>query len=376
MPSFNNEGFYLVSPPATERSLKGLYVEAAVKKNLSIILKLIKTENACDLPWNLCRMDKRHQGSMKVLIATGEHNIKSVLGNSSLIASLRSLVSISPVGSEPPLKCMPYSEVFLPAHFHYNTIQYPETSVLEQESLDWPISQPIRVLSLDELATDLPQGFFLHTAYLLLYFSCRAYSCGYGFNASIVFNASHRIMAIAHSYSEAPPINEQFTAACHATMKELQSHLDILCTSGGTSLTPLSDCLQIYNDTHKYLSSTVEDPCSYQLPVLMHAARAAIAAGCREAQLSRGPDTYILTGCILATFREPCLFCSMCILHSRISILQYVIPRTNNGGANQRIMVPTLPGVNHSFPVVSGFDDLVRTFVSENSDYIGGSSHG
>lgn len=76
------------------------------------------------------------------------------------------------------------------------------------------------------------------------------------------------------------------------------------------------------------------------------------AIGVAMKQAADIDQAYLLTGYDVFILEEPCIFCSMCLLHARVKRVFYSTPMEHNGGLNERLMIPALPGVNHRFPVV------------------------
>ncbi|KAJ8474170.1 hypothetical protein ONZ51_g7383 [Trametes cubensis] len=80
---------------------------------------------------------------------------------------------------------------------------------------------------------------------------------------------------------------------------------------------------------------------------------------------SRGPQTpstesqtdaqngahYLLTSLTLFTTHEPCIMCSMALLHSRVKEVFYLFPMEKTGGCGSVTCVPRLEGVNHRYAV-------------------------
>lgn len=62
-------------------------------------------------------------------------------------------------------------------------------------------------------------------------------------------------------------------------------------------------------------------------------------------------EDYICTGYNIFLTDEPCIMCSMALLHSRIHRIFYIKPNTLKGGVNSTLKIHTLPGVNHRFEV-------------------------
>lgn len=63
------------------------------------------------------------------------------------------------------------------------------------------------------------------------------------------------------------------------------------------------------------------------------------------------PPPYLLSGLSLFTTHEPCLMCSMSLLHSRVSVVYYIRPSPGAGGLGSRYHVHEDKGLNHKFEV-------------------------
>ena len=60
---------------------------------------------------------------------------------------------------------------------------------------------------------------------------------------------------------------------------------------------------------------------------------------------------YLLTGLTLFISHEPCIMCSMALLHSRVKEIVYLVPMPKTGGCGSIVCVPKLDGVNHRFGI-------------------------
>ena len=60
---------------------------------------------------------------------------------------------------------------------------------------------------------------------------------------------------------------------------------------------------------------------------------------------------YLLTSLTLFTTHEPCIMCSMALLHSRVKEVVYLLPMPRTGGCGGAACVPRLKGVNHRYAI-------------------------
>jgi len=67
--------------------------------------------------------------------------------------------------------------------------------------------------------------------------------------------------------------------------------------------------------------------------------------------VSRNGSNYLLTSLILFTTHEPCVMCSMALLHSRVKAVFYFVPMNETGGCGGLTCLPKLEGVNHRFDI-------------------------
>jgi len=67
--------------------------------------------------------------------------------------------------------------------------------------------------------------------------------------------------------------------------------------------------------------------------------------------VSRNGSNYLLTSLVLFTTHEPCVMCSMALLHSRVKAVFYLVPMKETGGCGGLSCLPKLDGVNHRFDI-------------------------
>ena len=137
------------------------------------------------------------------------------------------------------------------------------------------------------------------------------------------------------------PVNERdYVERC---ISMLTTHSTVVVASPSTSFLAVTDesTLKVGDTIRRQASKA--DMCNH--PVYTAIKRA-------MAQAADTDEAYLLTGYDVFTLEEPCIFCSMCLLHARIRRAFYSVPMEHNGGLNESLMVPALPGVNHKFPVI------------------------
>ncbi|KNF04014.1 hypothetical protein PSTG_02723 [Puccinia striiformis f. sp. tritici PST-78] len=69
----------------------------------------------------------------------------------------------------------------------------------------------------------------------------------------------------------------------------------------------------------------------------------------REPETKHHPTPYLLTNLTVFISHEPCLLCSMALLHSRIKHLFFLLPSPGSGGCGSVYNVHEQDGLNHKF---------------------------
>ena len=70
-----------------------------------------------------------------------------------------------------------------------------------------------------------------------------------------------------------------------------------------------------------------------------------------EPEGAKNGAQYLLTGLSLFITHEPCLMCTMALLHSRVKEVFYLVPMPKTGGCGGIACIPSLKGVNHRFSI-------------------------
>lgn len=95
-------------------------------------------------------------------------------------------------------------------------------------------------------------------------------------------------------------------------------------------------------------------------------------AGQQEDEVIQNGTSYLLTNQVMFTSHEPCIMCSMALLHSRVKEVHYLIPMLKTGGCGGAACLPALPGVNHRFRIYSWnatmFKEVERLMVDGGTD--------
>jgi tRNA-specific adenosine deaminase 3 len=76
------------------------------------------------------------------------------------------------------------------------------------------------------------------------------------------------------------------------------------------------------------------------------------AGGDSEGEESRNGSNYLLTDRTFFISHEPCIMCSMALLHSRVKEVVYMFPMPKTGGCGGSACLPILKGVNHRFAIL------------------------
>ena len=96
-------------------------------------------------------------------------------------------------------------------------------------------------------------------------------------------------------------------------------------------------------------SSIMPSPSSDDSTILTP--RSAPSASADEAPTPRNGAHYLLTSLTLFTTHEPCIMCSMALLHSRVKEIFYLVPMPQTGGCGSVACLPALKGVNHRYNI-------------------------
>lgn len=74
-------------------------------------------------------------------------------------------------------------------------------------------------------------------------------------------------------------------------------------------------------------------------------------ASAEQQEAAKNGSQYLLIGLSLFITLEPCLMCTMALLHSRVKEVFYLVPMPQTGGCGGIACVPALKGVNHRFSI-------------------------
>ncbi|KIK69616.1 hypothetical protein GYMLUDRAFT_236120 [Collybiopsis luxurians FD-317 M1] len=77
---------------------------------------------------------------------------------------------------------------------------------------------------------------------------------------------------------------------------------------------------------------------------------------------------YLLTSKAVFLSHEPCIMCSMALLHSRVKEIFYLVPMRKTGGCGGLTSLPTLQGVNHRFEICVWNQPVSDLLIDEKLD--------
>lgn len=83
---------------------------------------------------------------------------------------------------------------------------------------------------------------------------------------------------------------------------------------------------------------------------------------------SENGSNYLLTSKTVFLSHEPCIMCSMALLHSRVKEVFYLIPMSKTGGCGGVACLPTLQGVNHRFEICVWNETVPDLLINESLD--------
>ncbi|KAI8978832.1 hypothetical protein BD414DRAFT_516784 [Trametes punicea] len=91
-------------------------------------------------------------------------------------------------------------------------------------------------------------------------------------------------------------------------------------------------------------------PTAEQVAAALSPSRSQTPSGQSPSEVRNGAH-YLLTSLTLFMTHEPCVMCSMALLHSRVKEVFYLLPMAETGGCGSITCVPRLEGVNHRYAV-------------------------
>lgn len=72
-----------------------------------------------------------------------------------------------------------------------------------------------------------------------------------------------------------------------------------------------------------------------------------------DCEFSDGP--YLCTGYYIYMLKEPCVMCSMALVHARAKRIFYMFPNEHFGALSSKVKLQAIPSLNHHFEVFTGF---------------------
>lgn len=131
----------------------------------------------------------------------------------------------------------------------------------------------------------------------------------------------------------------------------LNSQFEELAIAGCTDVSPLTHCamnaINIVAQNQKQQMPDTE---------IEHIKRTVAPSSSADSDANADkPQEYLCTGAIALFVREPCIMCSMALLHSRIACVIYALSNVQSGGLGSRFSVHCEPALNHHFYAYKGF---------------------
>ncbi|KZT64622.1 hypothetical protein DAEQUDRAFT_601696 [Daedalea quercina L-15889] len=132
-----------------------------------------------------------------------------------------------------------------------------------------------------------------------------------------------------------------------------------------------------YRASPTYTPSTpAATPAATSVSISLPATTGSSTSVAMEVHAPRNGAHYLLTSLSLFTTHEPCIMCSMALLHSRVKEVFYLVPMSDTGGCGSVTCVPALKGVNHRYNIVRwkdcdrdrGWADGEGIMIAEDTD--------
>ncbi|KAI0301142.1 hypothetical protein B0F90DRAFT_1810171 [Multifurca ochricompacta] len=124
----------------------------------------------------------------------------------------------------------------------------------------------------------------------------------------------------------------------HATLNVVRALADLTGTSSASATAATSASASAYISTASSPSPPPASTTSSPSPT-------------GTGPTAKNGQHYLLTSRALFTTHEPCVMCSMALLHSRVKEVFFLIPMGRTGGCGGAVCVPKLDGVNHRFSI-------------------------